>query len=497
MKHLFTHSARRIVLSYVIFSACWILFSDQLVFWLFKDAGAQHTAQTFKGWFFIAVTGALLYGLLQRTLRSIERITLEDSLCHLPNRLAFINETKKRCAHEQRAFFSLSLLDVDHFADINDSQGHGAGDRVITDLAACLQSALKEGWYIARLGGDEFGLLSPPASTQRELVAVLDALQTSIPQNSSLCRLTVSAGTSFYPEHGDTCRDLMRHADMALSSAKHQGRNRHYLFHDQLKQNLIDRLSLLEDLREACNTRAFSLVYQPQWSLTQQCWIGAEVLIRWHHPKRGAVPPDQFIPLAEREGLIHPITEFVLERALKELTTAGIGRQQLATLSLNLSHTVLINEAVMNRLQGRVHSHRDGQPDIIMEITETAAMENLEATLSAMEHWRAQGMRFSIDDFGTGYSSLARLKQLPLAELKIDRSFVQDLPEDVNDAVITQAILAMAKTLSLDVVAEGVETPEQAQFLKDNGCSVLQGYWLARPVPIGELTHILAHTIDL
>ncbi|MCP8899698.1 putative bifunctional diguanylate cyclase/phosphodiesterase [Gilvimarinus xylanilyticus] len=498
MKRIFTHSARRITLLYVVFATVWILFSDQLAYWIFGDSGWFRWAQTFKGWLFIAITAGLLYGLLSRSFRNIERLTLEDNLCQLPNRVAFINALKYRCRAKPQALFTLTLLDIDHFTDINDSLGHGEGDRLISQLAEGFADELsQEHWYVARLGGDEFGVLSPTGDNHRSLVEVLDRVQNRLPSKISIHRLTLSAGTSFFPQHGKTAKDLMRNADMALSAAKKQGRDRHLLFHDQLRQNLLERLSLLEDLRSACVEQAFTLVYQPQWSLKQKCWIGAEVLLRWHHPERGPVSPELFIPLAEREGLIESITEFVFERALYELSNHPEANTALDNLSLNLSYPVLTNETVMNRLFATLTAHDKNRPNIIMEITETAAMENLNDTLGAMKQWQSRGVTFSIDDFGTGYSSLARLKQLPLTELKIDRSFIQDIPGDSNDVVLTRAILAMAQTLSLSVVAEGVETEEQAQFLQSHGCDVLQGYWLGHPVPIEQLKTVLAKDVSV
>ncbi|HEY7885853.1 MAG TPA: EAL domain-containing protein [Cellvibrionaceae bacterium] len=246
-------------------------------------------------------------------------------------------------------------------------------------------------------------------------------------------------------------------------------------------------MSLLKDLKQACLEEAFSLVYQPQWAVREQQWIGAEVLIRWQHPARGLVPPDEFIPLAENEGLISVITEYVVKQSLYELGEAGIDKLQLSTLTINLSHLVLMDKQTMDNLFAIIESTRFEYPRVVWEITETAAMENIDATLGIMQNSRYQNMDFSIDDFGTGYSSLSRLKRLPLSELKIDRSFIDDIPHDENDAVIVKTILAMAKTLCLNVVAEGVETKEQADFLKNNGCAVIQGYLYARPMAIDDL----------
>lgn len=496
MQRTFNRAALRIAGGYVVVASLWIIFSDYGVKLAFGDTALIGWAQTLKGWFFVAVTGGLLYMLMQRALGRVTTAACKDSLTGLPNRLAFTEELQRRCrrAGTRSDAFSVTILDIDHFTDLNDVQSHGQGDRVLMLLGDELTRLLEPDWYVARLGGDEFGLISPVDKSSVEVTGRVSDLQNEV-MRRSVHRLLqdqrISAGTSHFPHHGRDRHDLLRHADMALTQAKNQGRDQHVVYRDQIKYELMERLSLLKDLRQACEEGAFTLVYQPQWSVKKRCWVGAEVLIRWQHPQRGFVPPDLFIPLAEREGLIAPITEFVVQRALQELEAMGICRELLPSLSINLSHPVLLNEGTMNTLFSVIEARGAACPYIIMEITETATMEDLDATLVSMQQWCHGRCNFSIDDFGTGYSSLARLKQMPIAELKIDRSFIQGIPREQNDAVITKAILGMAQTLSLEIVAEGVETEEQARFLTDYGCSTLQGYWLARPMPIEQLHTLL------
>lgn len=496
MQRTISRAALRIAVGYVVVASFWIVFSDYGVQAFYRGTAWVGWAQTLKGWLFVAFTGVLLYVLMRRTLAKVTVAVFEDSLTGLPNRLAFSEELQSRCrrALARSSAFSVTILDIDHFTDLNDVQSHGQGDLVLKLLGPELARRLDPDWYVARLGGDEFGLISPVNTLPTEAAARLDELQHDVMRKSQhqlLQDQRVSAGTSHFPDHGKDRYDLLRHADMALTQAKNQGRDQHVVYREQIKQDLMERLSLLKDLRKACDQEAFSLVYQLQWSVKNKCWAGAEVLIRWQHPQRGAVPPDVFIPLAEREGLIASITEFVVRQALNELKSADICRELLPCLSINLSHPVLLNESTMNKLFSFIEGQGVSCPDIIMEITETAAMEDLDATLASMRQWCHGRCNFSIDDFGTGYSSLARLKQMPIAELKIDRSFIQGIPRDQNDAVITKAILGMAQTLSLDIVAEGVETEEQARFLIEYGCSTLQGYWLARPMPVNQLQTLL------
>ncbi|MEX2319837.1 MAG: GGDEF and EAL domain-containing protein [Saccharospirillum sp.] len=501
MRHRFTRPAGRIALTYLVIALLWIAFSDRAAEALFSDSQLLNRAQTLKGGLFVLATALMLYALMHRTLHRIEVVALEDSLTGLPNRLAFTRELTLRCktglARDQR--FTVTLMDIDHFTDLNDEQGHSRGDELLILVGRQLRRLLNKDWYIAHIGGDEFGLLSPSGLSIQETRERLDWLQNRVMRSHNhdlMLSQTLSAGSCEFPKDARTDRDMMRQADMALSRAKHQGRDRHSFYHEELKRTLLERLSLAKDLRDAVEREAFTLVYQPQWSVSTAQWVGAEVLVRWHHPDRGWVPPDQFIPLAEREGMIHRVTECVVEKALAELRQAGLDRDALPSLSINLSHLTLLDTNTMTLLHHLIDQRSNTLPKVMFEITETATMENLDRTLSAMQSWRQRGVDFSIDDFGTGYSSLSRLKLLPLKELKIDRSFIMDLPGDQNDAVITQAILAMAKTLSLNVVAEGVETREQSDFLRAHGCNIMQGYYYAKPMPIQELNVLLTQAAN-
>lgn len=501
MQDRFTRPATRITAAYVILAGLWILFSDRWVVALFRDNGEMlHLAQTAKGWLFVILTGALLYSLMMRSLSSLKSVACVDPLCNLPNRLAFVTELEQRCSscpHDQT--FMVAILDIDRFSDFNDECGHDEGDALLALLGRRLVYDLGPDWYVARMGGDEFGLISPPGASTQAAIVQLDQIQRSVTRDSEypiLRQQRLSAGSSCFPRHGTQSQDVLRHADMALASAKSHGRNRHSIFDEQLKRELTDRLSLLKDLRLACANNEFTVVFQPFWHVENQSWSGAEVLIRWQHPTRGWIPPDVFIPLAEREGLIPYITEFIFEQALSELKTHQIDRTLLPCLSVNLAHPVLLDHMTMERIFSIIRRQGPRAPSIMMELTETSIMEDLDATLIAMKRWRRDDVEFAIDDFGTGYSSLSRLKQLPITELKIDRSFICDIPRNQNDAVITRAILAMARTLSLKVVAEGVETQQQMDFLARHGCTSLQGFFLARPMPIDSLQQLLHTPID-
>jgi len=484
----------------VTVASLWILFSDQWVASLFGNSDYSHIAQTLKGWLFVLITGALLYWVMKKSLERIQGVALEDALTGLPNRLAFTSRLAERCrlGLSRDQHFCLIIVDIDNFADLNDDEGHGRGDEYLELLGQTLTEVLPGAWYVGRLGGDEFGLILPINYSMEAGLRDLDAMQIELERRTRELMFSahsLSAGVCRFPEQGETAKELLSNADMALLNAKHRGRGLRYLYEDELRASLVKRLGLLRDLKQACEESAFTLVFQPQWSLLHNAWVGAEVLIRWTHHERGSVPPDEFIPLAEKEGLIGPITEFVVERSLAELKQAGITREQVPCLSINLSNRVLVNSTTMARLFDIIDNKCETCPNIIWEITETSAMENLEATLDVMHSNRLQGVGFSIDDFGTGYSSLARLKQLPLSELKIDRSFIDELPHNLNDVVIVKAILAMARTLSLDVVAEGVETQEQADFLTQQGCTSLQGYLYAKPMPVAEFKETLCNNL--
>ncbi|HEU0233805.1 MAG TPA: EAL domain-containing protein [Gallionella sp.] len=432
----------------------------------------------------------------------INRLAFYDPLTKLPNRRLLLDRLQQAMAGSVRSgrYGALLFLDLDHFKAINDTQGHAMGDLLLVDVAHRLQSCVREGDSVARLGGDEFvvvleELSSEPdeVATQTELVA--EKIRNELSQPYMLknyeCHSTTSIGISLFRGHLESVEDLFKHADIAMYQAKTAGRNTIRFFDPQMQMALDMRATLEADLRQALAKQQFRLYYQIQVDNLRRP-LGVEVLLRWEHPQRGFVFPDQFIPLTEETGLIVPIGLWVLETACAQLKVWQ--RDALTrdlTLAVNVSAKQFHQADFVAQMQ-RVLLESGAKPSQLkLELTESTVLENIDDTIAKMREIKLLGVSFSMDDFGTGYSSLQYLKRLPLDQIKIDRSFVRDITSDPNDAAIVQAIIAMTEALGLNVIAEGVETEAQREFLDKHGCHTFQGYLFSKPVPIGEFEALL------
>jgi diguanylate cyclase (GGDEF)-like protein/PAS domain S-box-containing protein len=437
--------------------------------------------------------------------QEIHQLAFYDSLTMLPNRRLLLDRLQQAMAVSMRngRYSALLFLDLDHFKTINDTQGHAMGDRLLLEVARRLQACVREGDSVARLGGDEFVVVleelsseADEAATQTELVA--EKIRSELGQPYLLkdyeCLSTASVGISLFRGHLESVEDLLKHADVAMYQAKTAGRNAIRFFDPQMQTALEARAALEADLRYALEKQQFRLYYQIQVDNLRRP-LGAEVLLRWDHPERGLVSPLQFIPLAEETGLIVPIGLWVLQTACAQLKEwQNDASTRYLTLAVNVSAKQFRQADFVAQAQ-RVLLESGAQPSHLkLELTESIVFENVEDTISTMHEIKALGVSFSMDDFGTGYSSLQYLKRLPLDQIKIDQSFVRDIATDPNDAAIVQTIIAMTETLRLYVIAEGVETEAQREFLELCGCHAFQGYLFSKPVPLDEFERLLKRT---
>jgi diguanylate cyclase (GGDEF)-like protein/PAS domain S-box-containing protein len=427
----------------------------------------------------------------------IHQLAFYDPLTRLPNRRLLLDRLYQSMAVSMRSnrHGALLILDLDHFKTINDTLGHAMGDRLLIEVAHRLRTSVREGDTVARLGGDEFvvlleGLSSHPeeAATQAELAGekIRVDLGRTYTMNNLEHHSTPSIGISLFRGHTEDVENLLKHADVALYQAKSAGRNAIRFFDPNMQAALEKRASMEADLRHALSKRQFQLHFQIQVD-SQTRPVGAEVLLRWEHPDRGMVFPDQFIPLAEETGLIVPIGLWVLEVAcaqLKAWQDDALTRD--LTLAVNVSARQFRQADFVAQVQ-RVLLECGAKPSLLkLELTESVVLENVDDTIEKMQALKLLGVEFSMDDFGTGHSSLSYLKRLPLDQIKIDRSFVRDIATDPNDAAIVNTIIAMTRTLCLNVIAEGVETEAQREFLDRHGCHVFQGYLFSEPVPLAH-----------
>ncbi|TLS65967.1 EAL domain-containing protein [Mariprofundus erugo] len=423
--------------------------------------------------------------------RAEEQLTLlsySDELTGLPNRRLFIDRLEQACNQARRRDRQLCMLflDLDRFKAINDTQGHACGDMVLQAVGERIRLNLRSSDTAARMGGDEFAVLLPETDQTSALhVAgkLTQALQLPIMQGGHTFNIGVSIGLACFPDDAKESDTLLKYADNAMYYAK-QNHLDTYCFSSELAQTANRRIRLEQELKLAAERGQLQLHYQSQFSLTPQGNIitGVESLIRWHHPELGMVSPAEFIPLAEETGLIRPVTEWVISEASRQAIIWEQESIRPARISINISAVELMQQGLAEQIVTHI-VNAGASPDWFeIEVTETAAMNQPDTAIDIMTSLAAQGIYIAIDDFGTGYSSLAYLKRLPAQHLKIDIAFIRDLPNNAEDAVIVRTIIAMAHSLGLKVVAEGVETHEQLQFLRQEGCDMIQGYLLGKPL---------------
>ena len=432
----------------------------------------------------------------------IENLAFYDPLTHLPNRRLLLDRLKQALASSARSGREGALLfiDLDNVKSLNDTLGHDIGDLLLQQAAQRLESCLREVDTVARLGGDEFvvvleGLSEHALEAATQTKTVGDKILVTLNQPYQLAthkyHRTASIGATIFSDHGQSEEELLKQADIAMYQAKKAGRNTLRFFDPQMQVSITGRFSLEGELRKALGNQEFQLYYQIQVDSSHRP-LGAEALIRWIHPLRGMVSPAQFIPLAEETGLILPIGLWVLETActqVKAWEQAALTRDLV--LAVNVSAKQFHQADFVAQVQAAVQRYAINPMRLKLELTEGMLLENIEETIATMNALKEIGVQFSLDDFGTGYSSLQYLKRLPLNQIKIDQSFVRNLATDSGDKAVVRAIIAMAQSLNLDVIAEGVETEEQRQLLLGKGCTHYQGYLISKPVPIEQFEALL------
>jgi diguanylate cyclase (GGDEF)-like protein/PAS domain S-box-containing protein len=429
---------------------------------------------------------------------TIRHLAYFDALTSLPNRMLFNDRLTQALAHARRKGspgLAVLFLDLDRFKAINETLGHGAGDEILRIVAQRLAGSVREEDTVARLGGDEFLFLLPGIDDVQDAARVAQKILGLFNAPFHLLghelHVTTSIGISMFPLDGHDIETLIRNADTALYRAKEQGGNRYQLYAPAMNAVAFKRLVLENNLRRAIDRNELTLFYQPMVSLQSGEPVGVEALLRWQHPDLGLVSPGEFIPLAEETGLIVPLTRWVLRTAcaqMKEWQRAGI---RLQTVSTNVSAYQFNDSDLPLTIAEALRSADLEARHLCVELTESVMMENAEETIRTIQEIKKLGLKISMDDFGTGYSSLSYLRRLPIDTLKIDKSFVRQMPHDGQDAAIAMLIIGMARNLQLSVVAEGVETEEQMEFLRVRDCDMAQGYLISRPLPAADVPKFL------
>jgi diguanylate cyclase (GGDEF)-like protein/PAS domain S-box-containing protein len=411
-----------------------------------------------------------------------------DHLTELPNRMLFHDRLAQSISRAKRhgADFAVMFLDLDHFKEINDSLGHEIGDEVLITVANRLKCVLRKEDTLARLGGDEFTIileeLKKPEYAQKMAQKLIDTMQQPIVIGTHKLFVSTSIGISLYPQDATTSQDLIKYADTAMYRAKKNGRNRSQFYTKEMTDMAYEKVMLETEMRHAIEEQEFLIYYQPQVNAKSKKIIGMEALIRWQHPRYGLITPARFIHLAQENGFIVELDKWVMNQAMCDIAQWYAEGLDPGILALNLSIKQLHEESFVRFLSDTMKLNRFKPEWLELEVTEGEMMNNPSFAIRTLQEVSELGVEVAIDDFGTGYSSLAYLKKLPLNKLKIDRSFVQDLPYDEEDSAIAKAVIALSESLNLKVIAEGVETLEQSDFLVRHNCYNIQGYFYGRPM---------------
>jgi len=427
----------------------------------------------------------------------IRHLAQHDELTGLPNRAAFnrnVNHAINRALRYGRTL-AILFIDLDRFKLINDTLGHEAGDRALEEIAERLQGCMRGSDTIARFGGDEFVILIEEFTAPSDIAGVvnklLGAVKKPLKHKGQEFSLSASVGISSFPDDGKDTQTLLKNADIAMYRAKDKGRNTFQFYSPEMNVHSVERLAMESSLRMALGRGEFLLHYQPKVEINTGRMVGMEALIRWQHPELGLVFPEQFIPLAEETGLIVPIGEWVLRTACSQNRAWQQQGMCPLRIAVNLSARQFMHERLLEDVAEVLKQTGLDAEFLELELTESTVMQNPERTIKILNAFRAMGIHLAIDDFGTGYSSLAYIKQFPIDSLKVDQSFIEDIPSDENDVAITKAIIALAQSLKLKVVAEGVENAEQLSFLRDHICDQMQGYYCSKPLPEHEFVKFL------
>ncbi|MGB3126675.1 MAG: EAL domain-containing protein [Pseudomonas sp.] len=420
--------------------------------------------------------------------QELTHLALHDMLTGLPNRTLLADRIQQaiQAVKEQGSCFALMFIDLDGFKPVNDAFGHHMGDQLLREVGLRLREDLRSQDTLARIGGDEFVLLvqlTQPDDAMGLAERQVGLINRAFKVAEHELKISASIGIAMFPGNGNSPQELLMNADAAMYHAKGMGKNGYSFFDVSMNTNARKQLQLLQDLRNAVEQAQFRLYYQPKFDAASGIAVGAEALLRWEHPQQGLLLPATFIELAEKTGLIIPIGEWVLNEACRQMAIWYAQGYEDWRIAVNLSALQFCHAGLVNSVAAALERHKLPANSLTLEITETTAMSDADASMTVLQQLSDMGVDLSIDDFGTGYSSLMYLKRLPANELKIDRGFVRDLEHDSDDAAIVSAIVALGQALGLRIVAEGVETDVQQSFLTRLGCNSLQGYLLGHPLP--------------
>jgi len=498
----------RIALTYMLVGALWILLSDKILGLLAADNAVITRISMIKGWVYVLISGILIFVIVSYSLKRVkiaegklydscqnlseanielEHLAYHDQITGVRNKISLIKRINELVSSDDSMKIAILIADIDNFKYINDAMGHNIGDQVLIKVSSRLKGLAGVDSTVYRLGGDGFVIAlegyEEASSVKRLAENLLKDFKTPLDVNGSKLFITISIGVSMYPENGDGMDELLKNADIALNKAKATGKNRVVFYNKTMNEAVSERVNIEKHLRAALINNEFELYYQPQWDIAENKVSGLEALIRWKNPELGYVSPLKFINIAEDTHMIIPIGEWVLKSACMYLK--GLHRQghEELSVSVNISIVQLLQDDFVCKVNEALDYAGLNPEYLELEITESVLMESCDALVGKLKLLKDRGIKIALDDFGKGYSSLNYLKQLPISTLKIDKSFIDTIESDKKHKSLTDLIVKLGRTMGLSVVAEGVETKEQLDYLTKHKCDKVQGYLFSKPVP--------------
>ena len=424
-----------------------------------------------------------------------------DSLTDLPNKVLFADRLEQSIKLSRRHNNKIGILfmDLDNFKEINDSLGHHIGDKILIQVAQRIQDKMRDSDTLARLGGDEFIIILNDIKTFDDIYVFISKIMKLFKEpfiiGNNTLHTSISIGVSIYPNDGNDAMQLLRNSDAAMYEAKKSGGSNYCFYDKEMTKKALEKVYLKASLKKALKDDELIVYYQPQINAKNSSLVGMEVLVRWKHPTLGIISPDKFIPLAESSGMIIELDRIVMKKALSQLRIWKKQGLKTGKLSINLAIKQIEKDDFISFIKQLISEEKCTYDDIEFEVTEGQIMKNPEKSINILKEINDLGISIAIDDFGTGYSSLSYLRKLPINKLKIDKSFVNNLPEDIVDAAISKTIINLCKNLNLEVIAEGIETNKQKKFMLENGCNIIQGYLYSKPLSKEDMTKFLSKSV--
>ncbi|WP_238904626.1 bifunctional diguanylate cyclase/phosphodiesterase [Clostridium sp. YIM B02506] len=505
--------ALKIALVYLILGVFWIKTSDFLLEKLAKDNRVYWAIQTYKGWIYVLITMCVIYILIAKKIlllekafvelnnsnRKLDKLAYYDTLSNLPNSAFFkltVNELidNKNIKNNK---FALVYIDIDDFKNINNTLGYTLGDKLIIYISNILKYQVKEEDFASRFGGDEFTILFTNIEKNVDVVYKIEELLNILRRPWKLegqeFFISYSVGIAIYKDHGSDFNELLKNANTAMFEVKRRSKNGYTFYNHDMEKRILEKINLINEMKHAIGKDEFMLYYQPIIRLEDNTVYGFEALIRWYKPNKGFISPMNFIPLSEEIGYIDPISRWVLKSAFEQIKEWRENGVSGLVIGINISGKLLINDDIVDYIAELLDLYKIDSKSIKLEITETAIMTNLEEAIKVLRKMRSMGLQLSLDDFGTGYSSLTYLKKLPMNMVKLDKEFINNIFSSDQDKIVVESVINLIKDLKLKIVAEGIETKEQLDFLKNNQCDFGQGYYFSKPVPKDECIHIITN----